>query len=99
MRLTMKLAGLAGLMVLAGCEVPPQGTSAEDVARFQAAVASIGCEMVGESDYLPVELQAGLTRQQATDLVSFHLATGKAVELESGGARLVVGDCTPEPAA
>lgn len=99
MRLTYKLAGIAGLTVLAGCDIPPQGTNAEDVARFQAAVASIGCEMVGESDYLPVELQAGLTRQQATDLVSYHLATEKAVELESGGARLIVGECAPEPAA
>lgn len=99
MRLTMKLTGIAGLVVLAGCDVPPQGTTAEDVARFQDAVASIGCEMVGESDYLPVELQAGLTRQQATDLVAYHLATEKAVELESGGARLTVGACAPQPAA
>lgn len=99
MRLTFKLAGIAGLVVLAGCDIPPQGTNAEDVARFQTAVASIGCELVGESDYLPVELQAGLTRQQATDLVAYHLGTEKAVELESGGVRLVVGECSPEPAA
>ena len=98
MRLTYTLAGFAGLIALAGCEIPPQGTNAEDVARFQTAVASIGCEMVGESDYLPVELQAGLTRQQTTDLVAFHLATEKAVELENGGARLTIGDCAPEPA-
>lgn len=88
----------AAFAALAGCDVPPQGTNAEDVARFQSAVASIGCKLVGESDYLPVELQAGLTRQQTTDLVSYHLATEKAVELESGGVQLTVGACTPESA-
>ncbi len=98
MRIKTVFLGLAGLTVLAACDVPPQGTNAEDVARFQAAVASIGCDMVGESDYLPVELQAGLTREQTTSLVAFHLATQKAVPLESGGARLVVGGCTPETA-
>lgn len=84
--------GLA-VLALSGCDIPPQGTTAEDVARYQAAVASIGCVMYGESDYLPVELQAGLTRQQTLDLTSFHLATGKAVELEEGGVKLTVGAC------
>ena len=97
MRFRFALFGMAGL-ALAGCDIPPQGTNAEDVARFQAAVASIGCDMVGESDYLPVELQAGLTREQTTSLVGFHVSTGKAVELEDGGVRLIVGDCTPDPA-
>lgn len=94
-----RLLGLGVVVTaLSGCDIPPQGTNAQDVARFQAAVASIGCEMVGESDYLPVELQAGLTREQTTQLTSYHLATGKAVELETGGARLIVGDCAPQGA-
>jgi len=86
------------MMALAGCDIPPQGTSPEDVTRFQAAVASIGCDMVGESDYLPVELQAGLTRQQVTDLVGYHLATEKAAELADGGVRLTVGACAADAA-
>ena len=89
--------GLATLM-LAGCDVPPEGTTPEDVVRYQAAVASIGCVMYGESDYMPVELQADLTRQQALDLTSYHLATDKAVELAEGGVRLTVGLCAPEAA-
>ena len=95
MRIKTVLIGLAGLTALAACDIPPQGTNMEDVARFQSAVASIGCDMVGESDYLPVELQAGLTRQQTTDLAAFHLATEQAVALENGGMRLTVGACAP----
>ena len=41
MRLRFKLLGLVGVTALAACDAPPQGTSLEDVARFQAAVASI----------------------------------------------------------
>ncbi|WP_371223555.1 hypothetical protein [Roseovarius sp. 2305UL8-3] len=89
-----------GLIVaaLAGCDIPPQGTNAEDVANYQAAVASIGCVMFSESDYLPVELQAGLTREQSQALTSFHLGTGKAVKTEEGGVRLTVGDCATDAA-
>lgn len=84
-----------GFAALAGCDVPPEGTSAEDVARFQAAAATIGCEMIGESDYLPVELQAGLTRQQAQDITGFLLATEQAVRLDNGGVRITSGACAP----
>ena len=87
----------AGLVVatLAGCDVPPEGTTPEDVARYQAAAATIGCDMIGESDYLPVELQAGLTRQQAQDITGYLLATDQAVRLESGGVRITSGPCAP----
>lgn len=92
-----KSGGLLAVgLVLAGCGVPPQGTTPADVARFEAAVASIGCEMVSESDYLPVELQADLTREQSSALVSYMLATGKAQKLEKGGVRLVSGNCAPD---
>ena len=86
------------LVALAACDVPPEGTNEEDVANYQAAVASIGCEMRGESDYLPVELQAGLTRQQAVDLTAYHITTEQAVKLEDGTVRLTVGGCAPETA-
>jgi len=97
MRLKLLGAGVV-LAALAGCEIPPEGTNAEDVANYQAAVASIGCVMVSESDYLPVELQAGLTREQTQALTSYHLGTGKAVKLEDGGVRLTVGDCATDAA-
>ena len=99
MTLTRVTMAMIGTLFVTGCALPPDGVSKQNIADYEVAVASIGCEMVGESDYLPVELQAGLTRQQATDLVAYHLGTEKAVELESGGVRLIVGECTPEPAA
>ena len=82
-----------GVALLAGCDAPPEGTSLEDVANFQAAVASIGCKLRSEGDYLPVELQTGLTRQQSTDMAGYHLATDQAEQLEDGGVRLTVGPC------
>lgn len=88
------MAGLLGLV--AGCGIPPEGTTPADVARFESAVASIGCDMVSESDYLPVELQAGLTREQSSALVSYMLATGKAARLENGGVRVTSGACAPD---
>ncbi|WP_135503452.1 hypothetical protein [Roseovarius aestuariivivens] len=80
-------------LVLAGCDVPPEGTTVEDVSKFESAVASVGCDLVGESDYLPVELQAGLTREQSTAMAGYMVSTGKAVRLSNGGVRLTTGAC------
>lgn len=88
-----RLTAIAGLCVLAGCALPPQGISREQIGHYEAAVASIGCEMIGESDYLPVELQAGLTREQALQITQYQLAAGNAVELPDGGVRLTTGAC------
>ena len=96
----MKLArvSVSGLpfLFVAACDVPPQGTTAEDVARYEVAAASIGCEMVAKSDYLPVELQAGLTREQSQAITSHMLATKKAVKLPDGGIKLITGACAPD---
>ena len=86
-------AATGSALVLAGCGIPPDGTSAEDVSRYQAAVASIGCEMVSEADYLPVELQADLTREQSTAITSYMLSTGQAERLPNGGVKLTTGAC------
>ena len=56
-------------------------------------IASIGCEMRFDSDYLPVELQAGLTREQTQTITSYMLATDRAVKLPEGGVRLTTGAC------
>ncbi len=85
----------AVLLALAACDVPPEGTTPEDIARFEAAAATIGCDMVTEADYLPVELQAGMTREQSQDIVGFLLRTDRAVRLEGGGARITSGPCAP----
>ncbi|MCR9147076.1 MAG: hypothetical protein NXH74_07725 [Rhodobacteraceae bacterium] len=86
-------AASALCLVLAGCDVPPEGTSVEDVSAFEAAAASIGCDLVGESDYLPVELQTGLTREQSTGMASYLVATDRAVRLSTGGIRVTTGAC------
>ncbi|MEO1140053.1 MAG: hypothetical protein AAFW87_11420 [Pseudomonadota bacterium] len=86
--------GLTGAtLLLAGCGIPPQGTNLQDVARFEAAVASIGCRLVTEADYLPVELQTGLTREQTTSLATYVLNTDRAARLEGGGIILTTGAC------
>ena len=64
--LTAPLA-LAALTYLGACALPPEGVEAPQLAGFDAAVASIGCDLVSESDYIPVELQTGLTRAQVED--------------------------------
>ncbi|SEQ39566.1 hypothetical protein [Thalassovita taeanensis] len=84
---------ICAVALLAGCAVPPQGTSAEDLANYEAAVASIGCVMFGESDYLPVEFQTGLTREQVIALTQYELAAGKAEKLPEGGVKLITGAC------
>ena len=86
-------ASTAGLVWLAGCAVPPEGVSPEDLSDFKLAAATIGCEMVTEADYLPVELQAGLTREQSTAITSYLLAAGEAERMDNGGVKLMTGAC------
>lgn len=86
---------LAGLALVAACAVPPEGVTPQDLAAFDEAVASIGCDLVGESDYLPVELQTGLTREQVTQTAAFRVASEEAVRLPGGGVRLTTGACAP----
>lgn len=79
---------------LAGCmALPPKGTGIEDLAAYEAAVASLGCELVSEADYGAVEFQAGLTREQAIAITEQRLARGEAARLENGGVRLISGSC------
>ena len=87
------VAGMAAALVLAGCSGLPDDTTDQDVVNYQIAVASIGCEMKYESDYLPVELQAGLTREQTLAISSYMVATDRAVRLPEGGVKLTTGAC------
>jgi hypothetical protein len=86
---------LAGLCVLplAACAMTPEGVEPEDIAEYELAAATIGCQMVTEADYQPVELQAGLTREQTTAITSYLLSTGKAERLDNGGVKLTTGAC------
>ena len=78
---TRLLALFTALGFVAACALPPQGVTQQDLAHFDLAVASIGCDLIGESDSLPVELQTGLTRPQGIDTAPFRLATDAAVQL------------------
>ena len=91
--MTRHLIVLASLGLLAACAVPPQGVSTQNIAEFDAAVVSIGCRLVTEADYLPVELQTGLSRQQVLDIAKYKLAADQAESLESGGIVLTTGAC------
>ena len=84
---------LLSLLALAACDMPPEGVEPEDIAEYERAVATIGCKMVTESDYQPVELQAGLTREQTTSITSYLLSTERAERLPGGGVKLTTGAC------
>ncbi|WP_111732710.1 hypothetical protein [Roseovarius amoyensis] len=85
------MAGAA--LLLAACAGAPEGVSEEMIADYVTAAATIGCEMKYDSDYLPVELQAGLTRQQTLDITTYLLATDRAVNQPDGGVKLTTGAC------
>lgn len=94
MKTRLGLMGAAAAMgIVAGCTAPPEGTGEQDVAKFQVAVASIGCTLKTEADYLPVELQTGLTREQSTQMAAYMVTTERAVRLEGGGIRMTTGAC------
>jgi hypothetical protein len=99
----MKKTALAlGVLALTGaCMMPPEDVTEADLAAWDAAVASIGCDLVGESDYLPVELQTGLPRQKVIEIAQYRLGLDQAVPLDNGGVRLITGICAPQtvPAA
>ncbi|GAA4223718.1 hypothetical protein GGQ68_004564 [Sagittula marina] len=100
----MKLVlALPALALTAGCVelgMAPEGATPEVLAAWDASVASIGCDLVNESDYLPVELQTGLPREKVIEIAQYKVARDQAVSLENGGVRSVVGACVPvtEPA-
>ena len=91
-----KTLGLTALIGLTAACVPPQGVTQEDLALFDGAVASIGCDLVDDSDYLPVELQTGLPREKVLEVAQYKISTQEAVSLSNGGVRLVTGACTPK---
>ena len=86
---------LMGICVvpLAACAMTPEGVEPEDIAEYELAAATIDCQVVTEADYQPVELQAGLTRQQTTAITSYLLSQGKAERLPGGGVKLTTGAC------
>ncbi|MCA0921055.1 hypothetical protein [Pseudooceanicola nanhaiensis] len=91
---TRMVGGLFVLpLLLAACEPIPEGVKPEDAEAYKAAVASIGCEMKTERDYLPVELQTGMTREQTIAMGQYLMSRDEAVPLEGGGVKLTTGAC------
>ena len=84
---------LGAAVFLAACAIPPQGTTPQDIANYEAAVASIGCTLVTEPDYLAVGLQAGLSREQLLGITQYQLAADRAESLPEGGIKLTTGVC------
>lgn len=84
---------IPALGALAACALPPLGTSQADIQAYDDAVASIGCTLGTEADYLPVEFQTGLSRDQLLAIGKYKLAAEQAVSLENGGIKLTTGAC------
>lgn len=97
----------ACLPVLAGCNTEiqsfflglPEGVVQEDLPIFEDAVASIGCKLVDESDYMPVEFQTGFPREKLQAIASYKVGKGQAFMLDTGGVQIVTDPACPAPAA
>ncbi len=81
------------VLSLAACAMPPQGVPLDAVTSYDAAVASVGCKMRSEKDYLPVEIQTGMSRQQVLEMTAYKIANKQAVRLEDGSVQLTTGAC------
>ena len=94
----MKKTALALISVslVAGCFLP-EGVTEEDLISFDAAVASIGCDLADDSDYLPVEFQTGMPREKLITIAQYKVDQDEAVTLSNGGVRLKTGACAPAP--
>ena len=92
-RLPAILAPCAALALAACTAGLPEDLPEGAAQNFSDAVASVGCVLRTERDYLPVELQTGLTRAQAIEMAQYKIATGEAVSLPDGAVQLVVGEC------
>ena len=98
----------AAPLALMGC-VETSGTASVGMtmsqknALFDQAVASIGCDLRFESDYAPVELQTGMTREEIQQVAATKVRRGQAAAMADGGVRLTSGPCaegaTPVAAA
>lgn len=79
--------------LLAACATIPEGVTEGDVARYDAAVQSLGCTLVTEPDYMAAGLQTGLSRPQLMDITAYKLASEDAVRRPGGGIALTTGAC------
>jgi len=93
MSLARLALGLGAAVVVAACATIPDGVSEEDVAQYDAAVASLGCTIVTEPDYLATGIQTGLSRAQLLEIAAYKLSSDAAKRLPGGGIELTTGAC------
>ena len=95
-----KVAGvIAPLALLGACAMPPEGTGANDVANYIAAVESLGCDVGNEGDLQALEIQTGLTPTQLAEMAEYLVDSRQGAMLSNGGFRLKTGACAPEDEA
>lgn len=70
--------------------------AAQEEADWAVAVASVDCKLVSERQYLPVELQTGLTRERVQEILAAKITAGEAVVRADGGYDYTGGPCAPE---
>jgi hypothetical protein len=92
MRRLAFVPGALGALAACTAAVPP-GLTVEEAARFDDGAASLGCTLRTEGDYIALEIQTGLARQQLLDLAAYRLSTGGAERLPDGGVKLTTGAC------
>jgi len=93
-RSALRLAlGLGVFGLIASCTMIPEGVDEQDIARYDTAVASLGCTIVTESDYMAAGLQTGLSRAQLMDVTAYKLSSDGAARLPDGGVELTTGAC------
>lgn len=93
MSLVRLALGLGASAVVAACATIPDGVSEEDVAQYDAAVASLDCTIVTEPDYLATGIQTGLSRAQLLEIAAYKLSSDAAKRLPGGGIELTTGAC------
>lgn len=72
-------------LIAPACSAHPEGVTGENVADYMVVSASIGCELRYESDYLPIDFQAGLSREQTLAITNYMLSTDQTVPIQGGG--------------
>ncbi len=85
--------GIAAPVLIVACTMVPESVTTEDIAFYDAAVASLGCAIVTEPDYLAAGMQTGLSRAQLLDITAYKLSSGEAERRPAGGIELTTGAC------
>jgi len=88
---TKQFAGLGLVLVgLAACDAG--GDAGSDRARFENAVASVGCTVDNDAKAQKVEAMTGLSPDQLGDILGDYYDEGRVMRVEDG-FKLIKGPC------